>query len=200
MNDSWRHIRKSAINNNTCGGNPLYSEHVARFYKRITDIFETDETQSHTEERKPMKLSSNDDIKKPRPSYRTVLEDVKDLEVKYRKINEEAERSRTKTELDYLRPDNYLQSRHWESNQANEDKIIKEDIPYDKYHRKKIEYFHETAVNIDKEVRAATQSYRPTTKHDYYERTRNSYRGPDYLTRFVRFYIFLYLSYFKYHA
>ena len=191
-NDSCRHIRKSAINNHTCGGNPFYTEHVARFYQRITDIFETDETQSFTEERKPIKLPSNDDIKKPRPSYRTVLEDVKDLEVKYRKINEEAERSRIKTELDYLRPDNYLQSRHWEFNQVNEDKIIKENIPYDKYHRKKIEYFHETAVNINKEVRTpTTQNYRPTTKRDYYERTRNSNLGSDFPTRFVRFSILL---------
>ena len=135
-----------------------------------------------------MKLSSKDETKKPRPSYRTVLEDVRDLEVKYRKINEEAEKSRPRTELDYLRPDNYLKSPHWESNQVKEDTIIKEDIPYDKYHRKKIEHFHETAVNINKEVRTATtQNYsRPATKHSY-ERTRSSYLAPDFLTRFVVF-------------
>ena len=190
MNDCSRprHIRQSTINNHRCGGNPLYSEHVARFYQRITDIFETDETQPCREERKPVKLSSKDETKKPRPSYRTVLEDVRDLEVKYRKINEEAEKSRPRTELDYLRPHNYLKSPHWESNQVKEDKIIKEDIPYDKYHRKKIEHFHETAVNINKEVRTATtQNYsRPATKHSY-ERTRSSYLAPDFLTRFVVF-------------
>merc|ERR1711936_139951 len=122
-------------------------------------------------------------MKKPRPTYRTVLEDVRDLEVKYRKINEEAEKSRTRTELDYLRPDNYLQSPHWES---SENKIIKEDIPYDKYHRKKIENFHDTAVNINKEVRTATprQNYnRPTTTHSY-QRTRNTYLGSDFPSRY----------------
>ena len=117
---------------------------------------------------------------------------MRDLEVKYRKINEEAERSRTRTELDYLRPGNYLKSPHWESNQVKEDNILKEDIPYDKYHRKQIENFHDTAVNINKEVRTATtQNSRPATKHSYYERTRSSYLGPDFLTRFVMFDILL---------
>lgn len=135
---------------------------------------------------KHIKLSTNNDMKKPRPSYRTVLEDVKDLEVKYRKINEDAEKSRTRTELDYLRPANYLPSpQYWESNQVNEDKIIKEDIPYDKYHRKKIEYFHDTVVNINKEVKTPTaQNYRdrPVSKYNY-ERTRTSYLGSDFHTR-----------------
>merc|ERR1711936_720091 len=46
--DSYQHIRKSAINNNR-HGNPLYSHHVARFYQRITDIFEKDETKTREE-------------------------------------------------------------------------------------------------------------------------------------------------------
>ena len=124
-------------------------------------------------------------MRKPRASYRTVLEDVKDLEVKYKKMNEEAEKRRTKTELDYLRPGNYLQSRKYEADKDENKFNIKEDIPFDKYHKKKIESFK----NIAKTVNRSTMSdlrYSRTANIQHEERTDNSYySGSNFLRRFV---------------
>jgi len=183
--DSYKHIRKSTITNNrSC--NPLYSDHVARFYQRITDIFEKDETQSIDDDKISKRFSHNDDIRKPRPSYRTVLEDVKDLEIKYKKINEEAEKKRTKTELDYLRPNNYLQSRHhWETNEEDH-RISVENVPVDKYHRKHLKYYHDIAVNINSQGRSARYEipHSRTARNQTFERTNNSSECSEFLRRF----------------
>ena len=182
--DHKKHIRKSTFNSKThC--NPLYSDHVARFYQRITDIFEKDESTSNGEEESHKNLPASDIMRKPRASYRTVLEDVKDLEVKYKKMNEEAEKRRTKTELDYLRPGNYLQSRKYEADKDENKFNINEDIPFDKYHKKKIESFK----NIAKTVNRSTMSdlrYSRTANIQHEERTDNSYySGSNFLRRFV---------------
>lgn len=94
--DCYRHIRKSPINTPR-PSNPLYSDHVARFYQRITDIFEKDESKPREEK----SFSQSDLIRKQRPSYRTLITD--DWEAKNKKVNEGVEQRRGLKEFGYLR-------------------------------------------------------------------------------------------------
>ena len=86
---------------------PLYSDHVARYYQRITDIFEKSESEEEIK-----KTNHQSRVTEPKitskTTYKTVLEDVKDIEKKYKKMNEEEERRRPKTDLDHYRPETVL--------------------------------------------------------------------------------------------
>ena len=92
--------------------NPLYSEHVARYHQRISDIFEKKEVEEEEEETdslpricpgKPRSLHKYSDIR-TKSTFNSVLEDVKELEKKYRQSNLDAERQRAPTEYDHYRP------------------------------------------------------------------------------------------------
>lgn len=88
---------------------PQYSDHVARYYQRISDIFETNESDQTSDKfnvvkRRQSVLKSKESVP-VKTTYKTVLEDVKDLEQKYRRMNEDEERRRPRTDLDHYRPD-----------------------------------------------------------------------------------------------
>jgi len=88
--------------------NPLYNDHIARYYQRISDIFE-DETDNSACKKDPVAISNS---KKPRSTFKSVLEDVKDLERKYNQMNMDSERRRSPTNLDHLRPHAVLESKN----------------------------------------------------------------------------------------
>ena len=91
--------------------NPLYSEHVARYHQRINDIFEKKEEEEEKESDCPLRIHpeksrSSDEPSsiRTKPTFKSVLEDVKELEKKYKQANLEEERQRKPTEYDHYRP------------------------------------------------------------------------------------------------
>lgn len=85
--------------------NQAQKDHILRYSQRIADIFENSEEELDVESPKhnANKKSSNLSYV-PRTSYKSIIDDVKAIEAKYKKMNEDVEEKRTKTELDYLRP------------------------------------------------------------------------------------------------
>ena len=87
-------------------------DHVARYSQRITDIFENKEDDEEEEEMfscKPFSKYAATQNKAfspfvPKSSYKSVLEEAKFIEAKYKKMNDEEEENRPKTEFDHLRP------------------------------------------------------------------------------------------------
>lgn len=88
-------------------------DHMARYSQRITDIFEKEEDDKEINNNEHSnKLFSkytatqnrSFSVFVPKSNYRSVLEDTKILEAKYKKINDDVEEKRPKTDLDYLRP------------------------------------------------------------------------------------------------
>ena len=101
--------------------NPLYSEHIARYHRRINDIFEKKEEEEEDEE-EPIRenpLKSRFDGKyasskiRTKPTFKSVLEGVKDLEKKYQHMNLEAEKKRIPTDFDHYRPDHNNMNTHY---------------------------------------------------------------------------------------
>ena len=109
----WRSRTERTLNERRqYNSNPLYSEHVARYHQRISDIFEKKEVEEEEEETdslpricpgKPRSLNKSVEIK-TKSTFKSVLEDVKELEKKYRQSNLEAEKQRAPTEYDRYRP------------------------------------------------------------------------------------------------
>ena len=89
--------------------NNIYSSHIARYYQRINDIFEKqEEVEEDVAKSYVTSKGFTSTEHKPRATFKSVLEDVKDLEKKYRKMNFDTESRRPKTELDHYRPDNVI--------------------------------------------------------------------------------------------
>ena len=106
----WQSRKQRTLNERRpYSSNPLYSEHVAKYHQRISDIFEKKEVEEEkdcpvrTQPGKPRALDKSSDIR-TKSTFKTVLEDVKELEKKFKQSNIEAERQRTPTEFDRYRP------------------------------------------------------------------------------------------------
>ena len=86
---------------------------MARYHQRISDIFEKKEVEEEeqkekdcpvrTQPGKPRSFDKSSDIR-TKSTFKSVLEDVKELEKKYKQTNLEAERQRAPTEYDHYRP------------------------------------------------------------------------------------------------
>ena len=154
---------------------------MARFYQRITDIFEKDESKPREEK----SFSQSDLIRKQRPSYRTLITD--DWEAKNKKVNEGVEQRRGLKEFGYLRQ-SYLLSAQSQASQVEESQVRDEDVAVDKYHKKKIEYFQNIANSINSEPRYTRYDI-SCSKTDFNQRKerrdRNPHPGSDLLRRFV---------------
>jgi len=80
-------------------------DHILRYSQRIADIFENSEEELDVESPKHNANKKGSNLSYvPRTSYKSIIDDVKAIEAKYKKMNEDVEEKRTKTELDYLRP------------------------------------------------------------------------------------------------
>ena len=86
-------------------------DHMARYSQRITDIFENDEEGKEDEKSSSKSFSKFTATRNrafsvfvPTSSYKSVMEDAKMIEAKYKKMNDDVENNRPKTGLDYLRP------------------------------------------------------------------------------------------------
>jgi len=92
--------------------NKIPRDHVARYSQRITDIFENKEEDEEEEEMLSYKPFSKYNATQnrayspfvPKSSYKSVLEEAKIIEAKYKKMNDKEEENRPKTEFDHLRP------------------------------------------------------------------------------------------------
>jgi len=91
--------------------NKIPRDHVARYSQRITDIFENKEDDEEEEILSYKPFSKYAAIQNkayspfvPKSSYKSVLEEAKIIEAKYKKMNDEEEENRPKTEFDHLRP------------------------------------------------------------------------------------------------
>merc|ERR1719228_2248153 len=91
--------------------NKIPRDHVARYSQRITDIFENKEEDEEEEMLSYKPFSKYAAIQNkayspfvPKLSYKSVLEEAKIIEAKYKKMNDEEEENRPKTEFDHLRP------------------------------------------------------------------------------------------------
>ena len=84
---------------------------MARYSQRITDIFENDEEGKDDQKSSSKPFSkftatrnSAFSVFVPPSSYKSVMEDAKMIEAKYKKMNDDVENERPKTDLDHLRP------------------------------------------------------------------------------------------------
>merc|ERR1711970_1276631 len=90
--------------------NKIPKDHIARYSQRITDIFENkEEDEEEMLSYKPFSKYSATQNRAyspfvPKSSYKSVLEEAKIIEAKYRKMNDKEEENRPKTEFDHLRP------------------------------------------------------------------------------------------------
>jgi len=89
----------------------LTGDHIARYSQRITDIFENNEEDEDDKivNCKPFSKFTATQNRAftpfvPKSSYKSVLEETKIIEAKYKKMNDEEEEKRPKTEFDHLRP------------------------------------------------------------------------------------------------
>merc|ERR1719228_246955 len=89
----------------------LTGDHIARYSQRITDIFENNEEDEDDKivNCKPFSKFTATQNRAftpfvPKSSYKSVLEETKIIEAKYKKMNDEEEDKRPKTEFDHLRP------------------------------------------------------------------------------------------------
>jgi hypothetical protein len=86
-------------------------DHMARYSQRITEIFENDEEGKDDQKSSSKPFSkftatrnSAFSVFVPTSSYKSEMEDAKMIEAKYKKMNDDVENKRPKTDLDHLRP------------------------------------------------------------------------------------------------
>ena len=146
---------------------PLYSDHVARYYQRISDIFETnesDQTDKYEAVRKPSVLKSREQVA-VKTTYKTVLEDVKDLEKKYRRMNEEEERRRPRTDLDHYRPDAVLHNsktpQQFQKLASTETEKDVRGSSYDKLYSRTLQLYRDAATPPSSTINSMSTNYHP---------------------------------------
>lgn len=127
---------------------PQYSDHIARYYQRISDIFETNESDKSDVERQSVIKTPELPAFKAKTTYKTVIEDVKDLEKKYRKMNEDEERRRPRTDLDHYRPDAVLHnSKHPDQfKKLSSQEADTYDSSFDKLYSRTIQLYRDAAT------------------------------------------------------
>ena len=169
--------------------NNIYSSHIARYYQRINDIFEKqEEVEEDVAKSYVTSKGFTSTEHKPRATFKSVLEDVKDLEKKYRKMNFDTESRRPKTELDHYRPDNVINNstsfshprqyqkssyhdkgdrNHFDIQQKSELSIVR-DSNYDKLYQRTLQLYRDAATPPSRDMPSDVSTY----NNSYYNSSR----------------------------
>merc|ERR1719270_1708325 len=169
--------------------NNIYSSHIARYYQRINDIFEKqEEVEGDVANSYVTSKGFTSTEHKPRATFKSVLEDVKDLEKKYRKMNFDTESRRPKTELDHYRPDNVINNstsyshprqyqkssyldngdrNHFDIQQKSELSIVR-DSNYDKLYQRTLQLYRDAATPPSRDMPSDVSTY----NNSYYNSSR----------------------------